>query len=66
VLLESGKYQECIDVCIDAIEKGREMQVDLVKISRALGRIGSAYQKLGDLGSAKEYTLKALLEASSD
>ena len=63
VLFEQGKYQECIDVCTTAIEKGREMHVDLVKIARALGRIGAAYQKLGDLDNAKEYTQKALMEA---
>ena len=39
------------------------MQVDLVKIARALGRIGAAYLKLGDVENAKEYTEKALLEA---
>ena len=39
------------------------MQVDLVKISRALGRIGAAYQKLGEIDKALEYTQKALMEA---
>ena len=39
------------------------MHVDLVKIARALGRIGAAYQKLGDIDNAKEYTQRALMEA---
>lgn len=39
------------------------MHVDLVKISRALGRIGSAYLKMGDFDQAKEFTQKALMEA---
>jgi hypothetical protein len=35
----------------------------LAKIGRALGRIGAAYQKMGDIDNAIEYTQKALTEA---
>lgn len=63
VLFETQEYQACIDTCNLAIEKGKEMRVDLVKISRALGRIGTAYLRMGDLENAKEYTQKALMEA---
>ncbi|KTW26783.1 hypothetical protein T552_02784 [Pneumocystis carinii B80] len=42
---EDGNYEECIKCCEEAIAYGREVLADFKLISRAFGRIGSAYMK---------------------
>ncbi|KAJ3099654.1 Hsp90 cochaperone [Phlyctochytrium bullatum] len=62
VLFELGKYDECIQICEDAVEKGREVRADFKLIARALGRIGSAYAKKDDFVNAIKYYQKSLAE----
>ena len=62
VLFESEKYPECINVCEEAVQVGREHRADYKIIARAFGRIGSAYLKLGDFDNAIKYFQKSLSE----
>ncbi|KAI5851676.1 hypothetical protein DFP73DRAFT_164408 [Morchella snyderi] len=59
---EAGDYDGCIKECEKAIEEGREMRADFKLIAKAFGRIGTAYQKQGDLAKAIEYYNRALTE----
>ncbi|OCL02079.1 TPR-like protein [Glonium stellatum] len=49
---EKGDYQGAIEACEQAVEYGREILADFKIIAKAFGRIGSAYEKLGDLPNA--------------
>jgi len=49
---EKGDYQGTVEVCQKAIEEGREVHADFKLIAKAFGRMGSAYEKLGDLTNA--------------
>ena len=49
---EKGEFQLAVDTCNDAIAHGREVLADFKLIAKAFGRIGSSYEKLGDLKSA--------------
>lgn len=59
---EKGDYQECIKACETAVQEGREMLADFKLIAKAFGRIGSAYEKVGDLGMAVDYYQRSLTE----
>ncbi|KAH0613497.1 uncharacterized protein H6S33_005383 [Morchella sextelata] len=59
---EAGDYDGCIKECEKAIEEGREMRADFKLIAKAFGRIGTAYQKQGDLTKAIEYYNRSLTE----
>ncbi|KAK8166377.1 hypothetical protein IWX90DRAFT_502883 [Phyllosticta citrichinensis] len=59
---EKGDYDGCIEACNNAIEHGREVHADFKLIAKAFGRIGTAYEKKGDLGSAIEYYNRSLTE----
>lgn len=59
---EKGDYQACIDACTKAIEEGREMYADFKMIAKSYARIGSAYDKIGDLALAVENYQKSLTE----
>jgi len=59
---EKGDYQACIADCQQAVEYGREVLADFKLIAKAFGRLGSAYEKLGDLGNAVEYYQRSLTE----
>ncbi|KAL7269998.1 Hsp90 cochaperone [Rhizina undulata] len=59
---EKGDYQGCIQACENAIEEGREMRADFKLIAKAFGRIGTAYQKMGDFTNAIEYYNRSLTE----
>lgn len=59
---EKGDYQACIEDCKKAVEEGREMLADFKLIAKAFGRMGSAYEKLGDLANAVEYYSRSLTE----
>ncbi|KAK3488446.1 hypothetical protein B0T13DRAFT_440929 [Neurospora crassa] len=59
---EKGDYQACIDTCKKAAEEGRARYADFKVIAKSLARIGSAYEKLGDLTNAIEYYNQSLRE----
>ncbi|EXJ83645.1 stress-induced-phosphoprotein 1 [Capronia coronata CBS 617.96] len=59
---EKGDYQGCIEACEKAIEEGRQILADFKIIAKAFGRIGSAYEKLGDLPKAIDNFQKSLTE----
>lgn len=59
---EKGDYQACIDTCKKAAEEGRSRYADFKVIAKSLARIGSAYEKLGDLSNAIEYYNQSLRE----
>ncbi|KAI0402857.1 hypothetical protein F4802DRAFT_574041 [Xylaria palmicola] len=59
---EKGDYQACIDACTKAIEEGRMIYADFKMIAKSYARIGTAYEKLGDLTLAIENYQKSLTE----
>ncbi|KAK7530475.1 hypothetical protein IWX46DRAFT_616393 [Phyllosticta citricarpa] len=59
---EKGDYDGCIEACNKAIEHGREVLADFKLIAKAFGRIGTAYEKKGDLANAIEYYNRSLTE----
>ncbi|EXJ59468.1 stress-induced-phosphoprotein 1 [Cladophialophora psammophila CBS 110553] len=59
---EKGDYQGCIEACEKAVEEGRSMLADFKIIAKAFGRIGSAYEKMGDLPQAITNYQKSLTE----
>ncbi|KAK5110537.1 hypothetical protein LTR62_005729 [Meristemomyces frigidus] len=59
---EKGDYEACIADCKQAIEHGREVLADFKIIAKAFGRMGSAYEKQGDLANAVEYYQRSLTE----
>lgn len=59
---EKGEYDEAIKACKQAIEHGREVLADFKIIAKAFGRIGSSYEKQGDLKSAIDNYQRSLTE----
>lgn len=59
---EKGDYQEAIKACEKAVEEGREIYADFKMIAKSYARIGTSYEKLGDLALAIENYQKALTE----
>ncbi|RMZ75427.1 hypothetical protein DV737_g5289, partial [Chaetothyriales sp. CBS 132003] len=59
---EKGDYQACIEACEKAISEGREVLADFKIIAKAYGRIGTAYEKLGNLDLAVENYQKSMTE----
>ncbi|KAL8923081.1 MAG: hypothetical protein Q9172_003291 [Xanthocarpia lactea] len=59
---EKGAYQDAITTCEKAIEEGREVLADFKIIAKAFGRIGTSYEKLGDLPKAIVNYQKSLTE----
>ncbi|KAJ5121076.1 uncharacterized protein N7515_009037 [Penicillium bovifimosum] len=59
---EKGDYQGTIETCQNAIEEGRELRADFKLMAKAYTRIGSSYEKLGDLAQAIEFYNKSLME----
>ncbi|GAM35578.1 chaperone activator [Talaromyces pinophilus] len=59
---ESGDYQGAIEICQEAVQEGRELRADFKTIAKSFARIGSAYEKLGDLAQAIEYYNRSLTE----
>jgi stress-induced-phosphoprotein 1 len=62
VYLEKGEPQTCIDYCTKAIEEGRQIYADFKMISKSYARIGTAYEKMGDLAMAIDNYQKSLTE----
>lgn len=65
VYFEQEKWNDCIQICLESVEKGRSLRVDFKLIAKAFGRIGSAYYKQGSLNQAIEYYNKSLSEFRS-
>lgn len=59
---EKGDYQACIDACTKAIEEGRVIYADFKMIAKSYARIGTAYERLGDMTLAIENYQKSLTE----
>lgn len=59
---EKGDYAKCIEACTQAVEEGRAIYADFKMIAKSYARIGSAYEKQGDLESAIENYKKSLTE----
>ncbi|CAP60167.1 uncharacterized protein PODANS_1_4830 [Podospora anserina S mat+] len=59
---EKGDYQACIDTCTKAAEEGRALYADFKLIAKSYARVGTAYEKLGDLAQAVDYYNMSLRE----
>jgi stress-induced-phosphoprotein 1 len=59
---EKGDYQATIDTCTKAVEEGRALYADFKVIAKSLARIGTAYEKQGDLEKAVDYYNMSLRE----
>ncbi|KAL5118585.1 Hsp90 cochaperone [Pleosporales sp. CAS-2024a] len=59
---EKGDYEGCIKACQEAVDYGREVYADFKIIAKAFARIGTAYEKMGDLSNAILYYQKAQTE----
>ena len=59
---EKGDYENAIATCKQAIEAGREVLADFKIIAKAFGRIGTSYEKIGDLPQAITNYQKSLTE----
>ena len=59
---EKGDYQGAIEACEKAIEEGRQVLADFKIIAKAYARIGSSYEKMGDLPKAIANYQKSLTE----
>ncbi len=61
-LYEAGRYQECLDVAMDAVEKARDVRADFKLVAKAFSRIASAHMKMDNLQEAIKYYQKSLTE----
>jgi stress-induced-phosphoprotein 1 len=59
---EKGDYQACIDTCTKAAEEGRALYADFKVIAKSYARVGTAYEKQGDLAKAIDYYNMSLRE----
>lgn len=59
---EKGDYETAIKVCEQAVQEGREIYADFKLIAKSYARIGTSYEKLGDLPKAIENYQKSLTE----
>ena len=59
---EKGDYQGAVEACEKAVEEGRQVYADFKIIAKAYGRIGSSYEKMGDLPKAITNYQKSLTE----
>lgn len=62
VYYEQKDYNKCIQECEKAVEIGRENRADFKLIAKALSRLASSHNQLGDLKQAQFYYQKSLTE----
>jgi stress-induced-phosphoprotein 1 len=63
VYFTQKKYDECIDMCMKAVEVGKENRAPFEDRAKALTRAAKAYQKKGDLTNAIQMCAQAQLES---
>ncbi|BDD60456.1 Hsp90 cochaperone [Monascus purpureus] len=59
---EKGDLPGAIDICQKAVEEGHELRADFKVIAKSFARIGTAYEKQGELTQAIEFYHKSLTE----
>lgn len=59
---EKGDYDKCVEACTKAIDEGRQIYADFRLIAKSYARIGSAYEKKGDMALAIENYNRSLTE----
>lgn len=59
---EKGDYDAAIEACEKAVNEGREIYADFKMIAKSYARIGSSYEKKGDLDMAIANYKKSLTE----
>ena len=59
---EKGDFDKCIEACQEAVEYGHEVYADFKLMAKSYARIGTAYERKGDVEKAIEYYNKALTE----
>jgi stress-induced-phosphoprotein 1 len=62
VYFTQKKWDECIQVCLEAVEVGKASRAPFEERAKVLTRCAKAYQKKGDLGKAIEMCNSAQLE----
>ncbi|KAL7412013.1 putative Hsp90 cochaperone [Mrakia frigida] len=62
VFFEQGEFDKAIETCDKAVEEGRELRADYKMVAKAFGRMGTSYQKKGDLENAIKFYNKSLTE----
>ncbi len=60
--MEKGEFDEAIKACEKAVEEGREIYADFKIIAKSYARMGTCYEKKGDLTNAITNYQKALTE----
>ncbi|KFK34306.1 hypothetical protein AALP_AA5G127900 [Arabis alpina] len=66
VYLETGKYNECIEDCDKAVERGRELRSDYKMVARALTRKGTALTKMAKCSKDYEPAIEAFQKALTE
>uniref|UniRef100_A0A0C9RGH3 TSA: Wollemia nobilis Ref_Wollemi_Transcript_28244_2339 transcribed RNA sequence n=1 Tax=Wollemia nobilis TaxID=56998 RepID=A0A0C9RGH3_9CONI len=66
VYLEMGKYDECVNDCDKAVERGRELRSDYKMVARALTRKGTAYVKMAKSSKDFEPAIEAFQKALTE
>ncbi|MQL81309.1 hypothetical protein Taro_013769 [Colocasia esculenta] len=66
VYMEMGKYEECINDCDKAVERGRELHSDFKMIARALTRKGTALVKLAKCSKDYERAIETFQKALTE
>ena len=66
VYLEMGKYEECINDCDRAVERGSELHSDFKIIAGSLNRKGAAYVKMAKCSKYYEPAIEAFQKALTE